>query len=178
MLINDVYGELPFHAGPIIRGEELYRELTRGERLELFDIAFDLAIKSPIKIINIRVKKEKGDTIDSLSKELTKCIFENIDYFRSFDRIKCFYDNGQTQLKTMLMTIFNAYFLDFEMILALQSEHPFMQIADLIATLSLLEYKVKESSLSTSENVFFGGRRMLKKTYLGIFKTKSFDDNF
>ena len=165
-------GESPFHAGPIIRGEDLYRDLNRGERLELFDTAFDLALNSPIKIVDIRVKKEKGDTLDTLSKELTRYIFGKIDYFRSFDKIKFYYDNGQTQLKTMLMTIFNAYFLNFEMTLALQSEHPFMQIADLIATLSLLEYKVKESSLSTSENTFFGGRRMLKKTYLGIFKTK------
>ena len=167
-------GESPFHAGPLVRGEELYRGLNRGERLELFDIAFDLALKSPIKVINIRVKKEKGDVLDSLSKELTRVIFGNIDYFRSFDKIECYYDNGQIQLKTMLTTIFNAYFLNFEMILALQSEHPFMQIADLLATLSLLEYKVKESSLSTSENVFFGGRRMLKKTYLGILKIKAF----
>lgn len=167
-------GEIPFHAGPIIRGEESYRNLNRGERLELFDIAFDLAFKSPIKCINIRVKKENADTLDILSKELTKCIFSNIDYFRSFDRISFYYDNGQIQLKTMLTTIFNAYFLNFEMILSLQSEHPFMQIADLFATLNMLEYKVKETTLSNSENVFFGGRRMLKKTYLSILKTKSF----
>ena len=167
-------GDKPFHTGPIIRGEESYRDINRGERLELFDIAYDLAHKAPIKTINIRVKKESNKTLDILSKELTRLIFNNIEYFRSFDNIKFFYDNGQIQLKTMLITIFNAYFLNFEMILALQSEHPFMQIADLFATLSLLEYKVKEGSLSTSENVFFGGRRMLKRTYLGILKFKSF----
>lgn len=167
-------GEYPFHAGPIIRGEELYRDLNRGERLELFDAAFDLALISPIKVINVRVKKENRDTIDSLTKELTKVIFDNIDYFRSFDKVRFYYDNGQIQLKTMLITIFNAYFLNFEMMLALQSEHPYMQIADLFATLSLLEYKTKESNLSTSENIFFGGRRMLKDTYLGILKIKAF----
>lgn len=102
-----------------------------------------MAHRAPIKTINIRVKKESNNTLDILSKELTRLIF-------------------------------NAYFLDFEMVLALQSEHPFMQIADLFATLSLLEYKVKEGSLSTSENVFFGERRMLKRTYLGILKIKSF----
>ncbi|MCR5308504.1 MAG: DUF3800 domain-containing protein [Bacilli bacterium] len=167
-------GKMPFHAGPIIRGEESYRLLSRGERLELFDAAFDLALRSPIKSINIRVKKDCYDILNALSKELTTSIFSNIEYFRLFDRIIFFYDNGQIQLKTMLTTIFNAYFLNFEMILSLQSEQPFMQIADLFATLNLLEYKIKESSLSNSENVFFGGRRMLKKTYLKILKTKSF----
>jgi len=165
-------GDSSFHAGPIIRGEDIYRTLTRGERLELFDIAFDLALYSPIKIIDVRVKKENGDVINALSKQLISYIYSNIEYFRSFDKIQFYYDNGQIQLKTMLMAIFNAYFLNFEMTLALQSEHPYMQIADLLATLSLLEYKTKESNLSTSENVFFGGRRMLKKTYLGILKTK------
>ena len=166
-------GESPFHAGPLIRGEEIYRDLTKLNRLQLFDIAFDLAIKSPIKVIDIRVKKEQSDVINSLSKQLTRCIFDNKEFFESFDKILFYYDNGQMQLKAMLMGIFNAYFLNFEMILALQSEHPFMQIADLLATLSLLEYKTKESNLSTSENEFFGGRRMLKKTYLGIFKVKA-----
>ena len=167
-------GESPFHAGPIIRGEESYRGLNKGERLELFDIAFDLALTSPIKVINIRAKKENRDTIDSLTKELTRVIFDRIEYFRSFDKIRFYYDNGQIQLKTMLVAIFNAYFLSFEMILALQSEHPFMQVADLFATLSLLDYKTRESNLSASENTFFGGRRMLKDTYLGLLRIKAF----
>lgn len=164
-------GKYCFHAGPIIRGEEQFRELTKLERLELFDIAFALAYKSPIKALNIRVKKDV-DVIDSLSKQLTKCIFEFLDYFKSFDKILFYYDNGQVQLKTMLTTIFNAYFLNFNMIVTKQADEPFMQVADLFATLTLLEFKTKESSLSTSENVFFGGRRKLKKTYLNILKIK------
>lgn len=72
----------------------------------------------------------------------------------------------------MLAGIFNAYFLNFKMILALQSEQPLLQVADLMVTLTLLDYKVREFHLTHSEDVFFGGRRMLKKTYLGILKKK------
>lgn len=88
-------GEPPFHAGPIIRGEESYRGLNKCERLELFDIAFDLALTSPIKAINIGAKKENRDAIDSPTKELTRVIFDHIEYFRSFCKIRFYYDNGQ-----------------------------------------------------------------------------------
>lgn len=58
------------------------------------------------------------------------------------------------------------------MILARQSEHPFMQLADLVASLVLLDYKTKEGNLSTSESEFFAGRRKLKKVYLSALKKK------
>lgn len=136
-------GDSPFHAGPIIRGEDPYRERTRGERLELFDIAFDLALSSPISAINLCVKKEETDVVGALAKQLTSAIFSHLDYLRSFNQIVFVYDNGQIQLKTMLAVIFNAYFLNFKMILALQSEQPLLQVADLMVTLTLLDYKVR-----------------------------------
>ena len=59
------------------------------------------------------------------------------------------------------------------MVLARQSEHPFMQLADLVASLALLNYKVREGNLSKSENEFFAGRRKLKKVYLSGLKIKA-----
>ena len=63
------------------------------------------------------------------------------------------------------------------MVLARQSEHPFMQLADLVSSLALLNYKVKEGNLSKSENEFFAGRRNLKKVYLSGLKIKALNKN-
>ena len=46
------------------------------------------------------------------------------------------------------------------------------ETGDLVATLTLLDYKVKEGHLSKSENEFFAGRRNLKKVYLNSFRKK------
>lgn len=166
-------GEYPIHVGPLIRGEEPYGELDRPSRYELFQIAWDLLMLSPTRVLNITIKKEKGDPLVFIAKGLAKAIYEHLDFFRSFDEVVVYYDNGQIQLKTMLLAIFSANFLNFTMKLAKQGENPFLQVADLCATLTLLEYKVKESNLSASENYFFAGRRFLKKTILPMFKAKS-----
>ena len=107
-----------------------------------------------------------------MAKSLSVLINENLVYFRSFKKITIYYDNGQSQLRSLLLGIFSANFLNFEMALTRQGEHPFMQVADLAATLTLLDYKIREGNLSKSENEFFAGRRNLKKVYITSFRKK------
>lgn len=166
-------GEYPIHVGPLIRREDPYGDLERPARLELFEIAWDLLNLSPARVLNIAVKKEGGDPMMAIAKAVAKAIYEHLGFFRSFDEVVVFYDNGQAQLKTMLLSIFSANFLNFSMELAKQGETPFLQAADMAATLALLEYKVRESNLSASESYFFAGRRILKKVYLPILRIKS-----
>ncbi|MBQ7995067.1 MAG: DUF3800 domain-containing protein [Bacilli bacterium] len=165
-------GDFPIHVGPLIRREGPYSGLNYESRLVLFDIIFDLLIDSPINVLATKVRKSDKSTDEEMAKALSKLIRDNIQYFESFDTINIYYDNGQSQLRSLLLGIFSANFLNFEMILARQSEHPFMQLADLVASLVLLDYKTKEGNLSTSESEFFAGRRKLKKVYLSALKKK------
>lgn len=165
-------GDFPIHVGPLIRREGPYSGLNYESRLVLFDIIFDLLIDSPINVLATKVRKSDKSTDEEMAKALSKLIRDNIQYFESFDTINIYYDNGQSQLRSLLLGIFSANFLNFEMILARQSEHPFMQLADLAASLVLLDYKTKEGNLSTSESEFFAGRRKLKKVYLSALKKK------
>ena len=165
-------GDFPIHVGPLIRREGPYSGLNYESRLVLFDIIFDLLIDSPINVLATKVRKSDKSTDEEMAKALSKLIRDNIQYFESFDTINIYYDNGQSQLRSLLLGIFSANFLNFEMILARQSEHPFMQLADLVASLVLLDYKTKEGNLSISESEFFAGRRKLKKVYLSALKKK------
>lgn len=164
--------EFPIHVGPIIRREGPYSNLTHEERLLLFDVIYDLLLESPISILHSMVRKSEKETDIEMAKALSNLVRENLEYFNSFEKIIIYYDNGQSQLKSLLLGIFSANFLNFELVLARQSEHPFMQLADLVASLALLSYKVKDGNLSKSENEFFAGRRKLKKVYLSGLKLK------
>lgn len=138
----------------------------------LFDTIFDLLVESPVTLLATKIRKSDKSTDEEIARALSKLIRDHIQYFESFEEIDIYYDNGQSQLRSLLLGIFSANFLNFKMILARQSEHPFMQLADLVASLVLLDYKVKEGNLSNSENEFFAGRRNLKKVYLPILKKK------
>ena len=169
---NKEGGDFPIHVGPLIRREGPYKEMLYESRVALFDAIYDLMISSPISILDTMIRKSNKVADVEMAKAISCLINDNLDYFRSFEKINVYYDNGQSQLRSLLIGIFSANFLNFEMILARQSEHPFMQVADLAATLTLLDYKIKESNLSKSENEFFAGRRILKKVYLTSFRKK------
>lgn len=164
--------DFPIHVGPIIRREGPYSDLTHEERLLLFDVIYDLLLESPISILHTMVRKSEKETDIEMAKALSNLVRDNLEYFNSFEKIIIYYDNGQSQLKSLLLGIFSANFLNFEIVLARQSEHPFMQLADLVASLALLNYKIKDGNLSKSENEFFAGRRKLKKVYLSALKIK------
>ena len=139
----------------------------------LFDAIFDLLLESPVSILTSMIRKSERESDVEMAKALSNQIKNHLDYLNSFDKIVIFYDNGQSQLRSLLLGIFSANFLNFEMVLARQGEHPFMQVADLVASLTLLDYKVREGNLSKSENEFFAGRRKLKKVYLPSLRIKS-----
>ena len=165
-------GDFSIHVGPLIRREGPYSDLNYESRLVLFDAIFDLLVESPVTLLTTKIRKSDKSTDEEIARALSKVIRDHIQFFESFEEINIYYDNGQSQLRSLLLGIFSANFLNFKMILARQSEHPFMQLADLVASLVLLDYKVKEGNLSNSENEFFAGRRNLKKVYLPILKKK------
>lgn len=171
-LQNKEAGNFPIHVGPLIRREGPYSDLNHESRLLLFDTIYDLLIESPINVLHTMIRKSKKNSDAEMAKALSTLVRDNLDYLNLFEKIVIYYDNGQSQLRSLLLGIFSANFLNFEMVLARQSEHPFMQLADLVASLTLLEYKVKEGNLSKSENEFFAGRRKLKKVYLSALKIK------
>jgi hypothetical protein len=53
----------------------------------------------------------------------------------------------------------------------LPSDYRLFQVADLICTLELLEYKIENSDLTRSEQLLFHSKRELKKDFIkGIHK--------
>lgn len=91
---------------------------------------------------------------------------EHISYFLSFDEIIVYYDNGQTQLNKILISIFNVLFDHVEFRKVIPADYRLFQVADYMCTLKMLELKLMEHRTSRSEMYFFEDVKTFKKQYL------------
>jgi hypothetical protein len=106
-----------------------------------------------------------------IARELSQFIRENLDFFQAFDKIILYYDNGQHELNRILNAVFATELTDYEVRKVLPSDYRLFQVADLICTLELLEYKIEQGDLTRSEQLLFHSKRELKKDFIkGIHK--------
>lgn len=158
------------HTGPIIRKEEIYKEMNIPERRRIFNkmVAFIRQINIRYKCFYIE-KKHVEDVVEAsgkLSKQISQFIKDHYDEFLSFDDVKIYYDNGQIEVSKILSSIFNAMIPNPVFRKVMPKEYKLFQAADLLCTLELIKLKIESNSLSKSERSFFGNMRDLKKNYL------------
>ncbi len=106
------------------------------------------------------------EEISKLAKELSNFIKNNIDYMLPFDNIKIYYDNGQTEIKTLVNSVFSSNLPNVIMKNILSTDYRLFQVADFICTFDLLYKKYSTKELSKSELIFFGNERNLYRNYI------------
>jgi hypothetical protein len=122
-------------------------------------------------------KKEISGRIElnaQLSKQLSAFLTTNLEYFNSFDKLIIYYDNGQSELTNILVSVFSSIFGNVEFRKAEPFNYRLLQSADLFCTLRLLQIKRDRKELTKSELSFFKNERYLKKQYLTLLKLKRF----
>ena len=167
------------HTAPLIRREEMYRNYDIEERKSLFNKFFHFTRKIGIKYKNIIVNKKHKNSIDiniDISKQLSNFVKENLSFFQKFDEIIIYYDNGQSQLANILVSVFSSWFHEkFSYKIVSPYKYKLFQAADFICTLSLIEQKkYYGQSFTKSEQLFFGSYRNLKINYLKYLKKLEF----
>ena len=164
------------HTGPLIRRESVYINDTVEDRKHLFNLLYFFTYQLPIRYISVKASKaECADEIQQtakLSREITNEIQAHSEYWRSFEKIIVYYDNGQTQLTKIVTSVFNALFSNVEMRKVRPVEYKLFQVADLICTLEMLEDKAKRNSFSHSEIGFFDNVRAFRKNYYSKIQKK------
>ena len=168
------------HAGPLIRREEVYANMTIDERMQIFRRTFNFMRKANITYKSIAVEKQHISSsiqlVSMLSKKLSQFLRDNMEYFMGFDRLILYYDNGQTELTKILLSVFHALFNDrVEHREAKPAAYRLQQVADVICTLELTSQKAERKCLSKSESSFFCSGRDLKKNYIKPLKLKEFN---
>ena len=167
-----------FHAGPIIRREEEYKNVDRNDRKRLFMDMISFIRNTPIQCKSIYVEKkhleDDLELVGRLSIELKRFITEHLEYFLSFDVVKVYYDNGQIQIGRMISTVFMTTLSNVKFRKVIPSDYRLFQVADMLCTLKLIELKLNEKKLSKSELAFFNySDKILKKQYLRIVDKKT-----
>jgi hypothetical protein len=167
--------DLCVHAGPTIRGEKEYRDMGLENRRKVLARMTAFVRNADIRYSAIWIdKKHQGDNVSisqGLAKQMKSVIKAHYDEFLSYDVVKVYYDNGQSQVSVLISSVFTVLLDKVEIRKVFPSDYRLFQAADLIATLKLLHLQIENGKATRSEKVFFGSDRNLEKDYLkGIQK--------
>ncbi len=154
------------HTADLIRHKGDYKDLSIDQRRKIFTAIYQFSRKSPIKLKSIIVNKKYTDTYKLLKKQLTmelnELISNNLKYFQKFDKITIYYDNGQSQLTSILEDVFKnfniSFISDFDKI-----KEKLFQVADMLTFMDKYYYKFKHKLyISKNEKIFFENMEMRK----------------
>ena len=169
-------GNICIHTGPIIRKEEIYKDMNLQDRRRIFNkmIAFirQIDIKYHCFYIEKRKIVDATEATGLLSKQISQFITDHYEDFLSFDDVKIYYDNGQVEVSKMLSTIFNFLLPNSIFRKVMPNDYKLFQVADLLCSLKLVSLKMENNNFSKSERNFFGNLRDLKKNYLKPLQKK------
>ncbi|MBR1640080.1 MAG: DUF3800 domain-containing protein [Treponema sp.] len=167
-----------FHAGPLIRREQVYKYEQMETRKSLFNSLFHFLRKLPIRYICPKINKAecKDDPMMiflKLSKVISDELKAHYDYLSSFDLQIIYYDYGQSELTKIILSVFSSLFPNVEMRKVKPADYKLFQVADLICTMELTNDKAERNALSKSELEFFHSARDFKKNlYKYLVKKK------
>ena len=168
--------ETPIHAGPLIRKESDYSNLTLFERKRIFNSLYNFIRLIDIKYHSIIIdKKHLTSGIDlhiQITKHLSAFLKRNIEQLLKYEHIIVYYDFGQMELTKILVSVFNTIFSNVEFRKVVPADYKLFQAADLLCTLELLSKKAERKMLSKSELLFFSTERKLNKSYLKAIFSK------
>ena len=168
------------HTEPIIRSEDVYRDMPAEDRHKLFDALVYFTRRSPIKhktfFYRKKEFKDKMSLISTMARDISRFCVEKSDFFNSFDVVKLYYDNGQGEITWTLTSTLSIILPHITFRTVKPSGYKFFQVADLLCTLRLIEEKYKDNGkMSKSETYFFRSHTAFRKNYLSIADHLAFE---
>ncbi len=165
------------HVGPLVRREGEYSNMDRVVRQAVFRHMAAFARKSPISYRCFLVDKHfgGGDSAvhDSLFRKMSEFLASRSYLTEAVDRLKVYYDNGQSQVRKLLAEVFAPNSSKTEFVANVRPDsYRLFQVADLLCTVELTAAKASDGGLSVSERRFFGERREFMRNVLKPLRRK------
>ena len=170
--------DIPMHLGPLLNGNDDYKELDVSSRkayLSSFRVMVD---KLPFRYITLAYRKEdyqdSANLFNRMKRDLVNELFENLEYLQRFDKVKIYYDNGQSLVTNALHDAVE-YALSKNAIVyrnARPENYRLFQLADYICTLELTALKYQTHAETSTDRIFFGQWGSFKKNYLKKIRKK------
>lgn len=164
--------DIPMHLGPLLNGNDDYKGLGVSTRKALLNGFRVMAGKLPFQYMTFAYRKSEfagyESLFNSMKRDLILSIFDNIDFFQKFGKIKVYYDNGQSVVTNALHDAVE-YALAREAVIyrdAEPADYRLFQLADYICTLELTALKYQAHADTATDRLFFGQWGSFKKNYL------------
>lgn len=160
------------HVGPLIRNEEFYKDKTLEERIKIFRKFFAFFVGLPIKCKSFIYDKGRfANSRESLEKRIRDDLsgFFSVfnPYFSSSDSVAIYYDRGLRAMGKILEEVLDSSGLIYSFKEGVKADHyRLFQVADLITFVKLLDDKLGNEGMSSSESRFFEKPRRFKKYYV------------
>ena len=160
------------HAGPLMRWESPYRNYEGPKRRTIFSRMMSFIRRSEITYHCFCVDKRTVDNYEGLRKQLLREISSfltaKMEDLIAYDKLKIYYDNGQTDVLSILQEGFKPFNPRVEFIENVTpGKYRLFQAADMIAALELIRAKLRaDGHITTSEKGFFESIQKLNRAYL------------
>ena len=148
------------HMADLVMKRGDYRNFTIDMRKSIFNSIYQFSRKIPVKYCTVIINKgfinNKNQLRQRLAFEINKVVRSNEKYFKKFDMIVMYYDNGQETLGIILESIFSQ-FEGFEHREKFNhQEKRLFQVSDMLTFIDKYDYKYKNKiPFATSEKYFF-----------------------
>ena len=138
------------------------------QRRKLFSRMVAFTRKCPISYRVFSVDKKYYSSPESIKQNLLEQMWSFLSsdgkWIEEFQKVKIYYDNGQQQVKSILLEAFSFRSVEFPVSVTAEKYRLF-QSADLICTVELVNLKLKLGvELTKSEAAFFPSIRDFRKT--------------
>lgn len=170
--------DIPLHTGPLLTGHDAYEGMSLKDRKGYLTMFFQLLQHLPFRYCSLVYRrsdlKSRSAFVSRMRRDIVDFIFENLDYFQSFDGVKVYYDNGQEIVARALHAAIE-YALSKNGLLYKRtnaSDYVLEQTADLICTLEVTAVKFSNNEATNTDLKFFGSARSFKNNYMKALKRK------
>lgn len=165
-LMNIGYIEM-IHMADLVMKRGDYKNYDITTRKDIFKSIYHFSRKINVKYKTIIINKKYANNSrvlkQQLSYEINKMINNNERYFRKFNKIVLYYDNGQEILGTILDSIFLRYNGFEHRINFNHKEKRLFQVSDMLTFIDKYNYKYHNKLLiSKSEKYFFTDEEIRK----------------
>lgn len=152
--------DIPLHASPLMNGHGDYERLDLVMRKHLLYAFFIMLQRLPVRYATFLYRKSEFNGIENLAvrmkRDIVNYLFDHLELFQSFDKVKVYYDGGQPTITQALHGSIE-FALSKEAVLYRKgspSDYRLMQAADFICTIELTDHKYRHNEQTATDERF------------------------
>jgi len=170
--------DIPLHASPLLNGHDDYSNIGIEVRKQLLSAFFTMLQHLPIHYKTFAYNKAEFPSAKALTlrmkRDIVNMMFENLEYLQLFDKVKIYYDEGQSVVTNALHDAAEYALATEAVVYRKGNPKSFVlaQAADLICTLELTSIKYSNGEQTHTDERFFGEAGPFKKNWLKKIRRK------